>query len=73
MRKAFTLMTMVGMGGACFQLSGCDQGIRTMILSGLNSATDTLLTSLTSALFTALDTAGNEDLTGGELTGGSGG
>jgi len=66
LKKCFTWMTLVGMGGATFQLSGCDQGIRSTVLAGLNGAADTLLLSLTSALFQSLDLSGlDDDLTGG--------
>ncbi len=65
-----TWMTLIGMGGVSFQLSGCDQSIRTTVLGGLNGATDILLLSLTSALFQSLDIKGqDDDLTGG-ITGG---
>jgi len=69
-----TWMTLIGMGGTSFQLSGCDQGIRSGILGGLNGAADTLLLALTEALFISLDNAGmDDDLTGGLTGGGEGG
>lgn len=70
LKKIMTWMTLIGMGGVSFQLSGCDQSIRTTVLGGLNGATDILLLSLTSALFQSLDNSGqDDDLTNG-LTGG---
>ncbi len=71
LRKLMAWLTLIGMGGASFQLSGCDQGIRGTVLGGLNSAADTLLLSLTSALFQSLENKGlDDDLTGGTTTGG---
>ncbi len=68
MNKIMTWMTLIGMGGVSFQLSGCDSSIRTTVLGGLNSATDTLLLSLTSALFQSLVNGGqDDDLTGGGI------
>lgn len=70
LKKIMTWMTLIGMGGVSFQLSGCDQSIRTTVIGGLNGATDILLLSLTSALFQSLDNSGqDDDLTDG-LTGG---
>ncbi len=70
LKKIMTWMTLVGMGGVPFQLSGCDASIRTTVLWGLNGAADTLLLSLTSALFQSLQNSGqDDDLTGG-ITGG---
>ncbi len=70
LKKIMTWMTLIGMGGVSFQLSGCDQSIRSTVLGGLNGATDLLLLSLTSALFQSLDNSGqDDDLTDG-LTGG---
>ena len=70
LKKIMTWMTLIGMGGVSFQLSGCDQSIRSTVLGGLNGATDILLLSRTSALFQSLDNSGqDDDLTDG-LTGG---
>ncbi len=70
MNKIMTWMTLIGMGGVSFQLSGCDQTIRTTVLGGLNGATDILLLSLTSALFQSLDNSGQDDDLTGDITGG---
>lgn len=65
-KKLTALMLFVGMGGSTFQLSGCDQDIRSGIISGLNAATDSIVLALTQALFTSLDRQGEDDgLTGG--------
>ncbi len=70
LKKIMTWMTLFGMGGVSFQLSGCDASIRTTVLGGLNGAADILLLSLTSALFQSLENGGqDDDLTGG-ITGG---
>ena len=70
LRKLMAFLTLVGMGGASFQLSGCDQGIRSTVLGGLNGAADTLLLSLTSALFQSLENKGLDDDLTGTTTGG---
>ncbi len=70
LKKIMTWMTLVGMGGVSFQLSGCDQSIRSTVLGGLNGATDILLLSLTNALFQSLDNAGQDDDLTGDLSGG---
>ncbi len=70
LKKIMTWMTLIGMGGVSFQLSGCDQSIRTTVLGGLNGATDILLLSLTSALFQSLDNSGQDDDLTGDITGG---
>ncbi|MCG3137234.1 MAG: hypothetical protein HJJLKODD_01077 [Phycisphaerae bacterium] len=71
LRKVMVVLMLVGMGGTTFQLSGCDQAIRSTVLTGLNGATDTLLLSLTSALFQSLDQTGQDDELTGDLTGGT--
>ena len=70
LKKMMTWMTILGMGGVSFQLSGCDQSIRSTILGGLNGAADTLLLSLTSALFTSLNNSGQDDDLTGAVSGG---
>ncbi len=70
LKKIMTWMTLIGMGGVSFQLSGCDQSIRTTVLGGLNGATDILLLSLTSALFQSLENSGQDDDLTGDLSGG---
>ncbi len=69
LKKIMTWMTLIGMGGVSFQLSGCDQTIRTTVLGVLNGATDILLLSLTSALFQSLDNSGQDDDLTGDITG----
>ncbi|MCH8852481.1 MAG: hypothetical protein IID41_07470 [Planctomycetes bacterium] len=70
LKKIMTWMTLIGMGGVSFQLSGCDQSIRSTVLGGLNGATDILLLSLTSALFESLDNKGQDEDLIGDITGG---
>ena len=70
LKKIMTWMTLIGMGGVSFQLSGCDQSIRSTVLGGLNGATDILLLSLTSALFESLDNKGQDEDLIGAITGG---
>ena len=70
LKKIMTWATLVGMGGVSFQLSGCDQSIRSTVLGGLNGATDILLLSLTSALFQSLDNSGQDDDLTDDLSGG---
>ncbi len=70
LKKIMTWMTLIGMGGVSFQLSGCDQSIRTTVIGGLNGATDILLLSLTSALFQSLYNSGQDDDLTGDITGG---
>lgn len=72
LRKLMTWMMLIGMGGTSFQLSGCDQGIRSTVLGGLNSAADTLILSLTNALFQSLDNAGQDDDLTGDFSGTTG-
>ncbi len=70
LKKIMTWMTLIGMGGVSFQLSGCDQSIRSTVLGGLEGATDILLLSLTSALFQSLDNGGQDDDLTVDITGG---
>lgn len=51
MRFATALM----MGGAAFQLSGCDPTVRDTVLTGLESTATTLGTTLISAFFLSLN------------------
>ena len=60
-------IALAGIGGASFQLSNCDQTVRTTILAGLNSATDALLSSLTTALFMSLENSANDSTTVGDF------
>jgi len=61
--------TMVlAVGGAAFQLSGCDPAVRTQLLTGLQTTTQSLSTALISAFFLSMQD--NSGTTGG-TTGGS--
>ncbi len=44
----------LAVGGSAFQLSGCDPGVRTVLLEGLESTTSTLSGALISAFFLSL-------------------
>jgi len=55
--------TAVAVGGSAFQLSGCDPNVRTTLLGGLESTTQSLSTALISALFLSLDNNNSTDLT----------
>ena len=70
LKKLMTWVNLIGVGGVSFQLSGCDQSIRSTVLGGLNGATDILLLSLTSALFQSLDNKGQDEDLIGDITGG---
>ena len=68
--KMMAGLMLIGMGGVNFQLSGCDQQVRSTVLGGLESATGALLNSLTSALFLSLELKGedeDESLTGSSI------
>jgi len=47
--------TVLAIGGTAFQLSGCDPAVRTTLLNGLQTTTQSLSTALISALFLSLD------------------
>jgi len=51
LRTAMTL----AVGGSAFQLSGCDPAIRSTLLSGLQSTTNSLSSALISAFFLSLE------------------
>ena len=51
LRTAMTL----AVGGSAFQLSGCDPTVRSTLLSGLQSTTNSLSTALISAFFLSLE------------------
>jgi hypothetical protein len=55
----------LAVGGSAFQLSGCDPAVRSTLLDGLMTTTNSLSTALISAFFLSLedDDAGSSDLT----------
>ncbi len=62
LRTAMTL----AVGGSAFQLSGCDPEVRSTLLDGLQTTTNSLSTALISAFFLSLeddDAAGSAGLT----------
>lgn len=53
-QRMMRFMAAVAIGGSAFQLSGCDSAVRETILTGLESTTQTLASSLVSAFFQTL-------------------
>ena len=55
----------LAVGGSAFQLSGCDPAVRSTLLEGLQTTTNSLSTALISAFFLSLqdDDGGGSDLT----------
>jgi len=52
----------IAVGGSAFQLSGCDPAVRQTILTGLETTTTSLTSTLISAFFLSLeDEAGSSD------------
>ena len=63
--KRFVRFAMaIAVGGSAFQLSGCDPAVRTTILTGLQTTTQTLSSALITAFFLTLE----DDSAGGGLT-----
>lgn len=58
------LAAAVAVGGSAFQLSGCDPAVRSTILTGLETTTANLTSTLISAFFISLE----DDDSGGGLT-----
>ncbi len=54
-RRFMRFATVLAVGGTAFQLSGCDPAVRTTLLNGLQTTTQSLSTALISALFLSLD------------------
>jgi hypothetical protein len=59
LRRRIWLLTVVS-GGGLFVLGGCDPTVRDTVLSGVESATTTLLTTFITAFFQSVLTAGDE-------------
>ena len=57
-------MMALAMGGSVFQLSGCDPDVRTALLGGLTSTTNSLADALIAAFFISLE----NDVNGGTGT-----
>ena len=53
-KKIMRTVAAIAIGGSAFQLSGCDEAVRDTILSGLESTSQTLSSSLISAFFQTL-------------------
>ncbi len=55
-RVGFMRMAMaLAVGGSAFQLSGCDADVRSALLTGLESTTQTLSSALITAYFLSLN------------------
>ncbi len=53
----------LSVGGSAFVLSGCDPGVRTTLLTGLETTTQTLSEALITAFFMSLDSSDGSGLT----------
>lgn len=54
-QKMVRLVTTIAVGGSAFQLSGCDPNVRSTLLTGLETTTQALSTSLITAFFLTLE------------------
>ena len=64
-KRAIRATTVLAMGGSAFQLSGCDPDVRATLLSGLQSTTTGLTSTLVSAFFLSLSDEEGTGTTGG--------
>lgn len=64
-KRAMRATTILALGGTAFQLSGCDPQVRATLLTGLQSTTTGLMTTLVSAFFLSLADDDNTSGTGG--------
>jgi hypothetical protein len=56
LRKRLTrLFVAAAVGGSAFQISGCDPAVRQTVLTGLETTTQSLTSTLISAFFLSLD------------------
>jgi hypothetical protein len=53
----------VAVGGSAFQLSGCDPAVRSTLLAGLATTTNSLADALINAYFTSLNEGTSGSLT----------
>ena len=53
-RRLIRAMMAMAVGGSAFQLSGCDPNVRSALLQGLSSTTNTLADALIAAFFISL-------------------
>lgn len=72
-KRVLRATTILALGGSAFQLSGCDPQVRSTVLSGLQSTTTGLMTTLVTAFFLSLaddnsNTSGSGGTTGDGLT-----
>jgi hypothetical protein len=52
--------TILALGGSAFQLSGCDPQVRSTLLSGLQTTSTGLMTTLITAFFQSLADSGSD-------------
>lgn len=52
---------LTGVSGGLFVLSGCDPTVRDTVLTGVESATTTLVTTFVTAFFESVLSAGDDD------------
>ena len=54
-QRLIRFVTALAVGGSAFQLSGCDPAVRSTLLTGLETTTQSLGSALISAFFLSLD------------------
>ncbi|MGB0717273.1 MAG: hypothetical protein ACPGXK_15450 [Phycisphaerae bacterium] len=54
-QRLVRLVTTIAVGGSAFQLSGCDPNVRSTLLTGLETTTQALSTSIITAFFLTLE------------------
>ncbi len=64
-QRVVRLTMALAVGGSAFQLSGCDPAVRSTVLTGLETTTQSLTSTLISAFFLTLedDTSSSSSLT----------
>ena len=63
-QRFMRFVTALAVGGSAFQLSGCDPDVRSTLLTGLETTSQSLSTALITAFFQTLDDSDS----GGSLT-----
>ena len=64
-QRVIRFVTALAVGGSAFQLSGCDPTVRSTLLTGLETTTQSLSSALIQAFFLSLT---DDDVTGGLTT-----
>ena len=57
--RALRFVSVVAIGGSAFQLSGCDPNVRSVLLGGLATTTNSLADALIAAFFASIDDSGS--------------